>query len=77
MTRVNDVNPLDPWELSAAERLGRRQVREYTRFLRSRVRRRAADQRRHAHRGASARRPPADVDVPALRTALREGGAIL
>lgn len=37
LTRVNDVNPLDPWELSAAERLGRRQVREYTRFLRSRV----------------------------------------
>ncbi|WP_329428882.1 FAD-dependent oxidoreductase [Streptosporangium sp. NBC_01495] len=37
MTRVNGVNPLDPWELSAAERLGRRQVHEYTRFLRSRV----------------------------------------
>jgi hypothetical protein len=37
MTRVSDVNPLDPWELSAAEREGRRQVREYVRFLRARV----------------------------------------
>ncbi|MFC7585622.1 FAD-dependent oxidoreductase [Nonomuraea antimicrobica] len=37
MTRVSDVNPLDPWELSEAEREGRRQVREYVRFLRARV----------------------------------------
>ncbi|NJP97451.1 FAD-dependent oxidoreductase [Nonomuraea sp. FMUSA5-5] len=37
MTRVSDVNPLDPWELSEAEREGRRQVREYVRFLRERV----------------------------------------
>jgi hypothetical protein len=37
MTRVSDVNPLDPWELSAAEREGRRQAQEYIRFLRARV----------------------------------------
>jgi hypothetical protein len=37
MTRVSDVNPLDPWELSAAEREGRRQVHEYVRFLKARV----------------------------------------
>ena len=37
MTRVSDVNPLDPWELSEAEREGRRQVAEYVRFLKARV----------------------------------------
>lgn len=37
MTRVSDVNPLDPWQLSAAEREGRRQVREYARFLKAKV----------------------------------------
>ena len=33
MTRVSGVDPTDPWQLSAAERAGRRQVGEYTRFL--------------------------------------------
>ncbi|NJC72911.1 FAD-dependent oxidoreductase [Planosporangium thailandense] len=37
MTRVSNVNPLDPWELSAAEREGRKQTQEYIRFLRFRV----------------------------------------
>lgn len=37
MTRVSNVNPLDPSERSAAEREGRRQVREYVRFLRAKV----------------------------------------
>jgi glycine/D-amino acid oxidase-like deaminating enzyme len=37
MTRVSDVNPLDPWQLSEAEREGRRQVRDYVRFLKERV----------------------------------------
>lgn len=34
VTRVSGVNATDPWELSEAEREGRRQVQEYTRFLR-------------------------------------------
>lgn len=33
MTRVSGIDPTDPWQLSAAEREGRRQVAEYTRFL--------------------------------------------
>jgi hypothetical protein len=37
LTRVSGVDPTDPWELSSAERAGRRQVREYTAFLRDRV----------------------------------------
>ncbi|MEJ3747553.1 FAD-dependent oxidoreductase [Actinomycetes bacterium KLBMP 9797] len=33
LTRVSGVDPTDPWELSAAEAEGRRQVAEYVRFL--------------------------------------------
>lgn len=33
MTRVNDIDPTDPWQLSRAEQDGRRQVLEYTRFM--------------------------------------------
>lgn len=33
MTRVSNVDPTDPWQLSGAERAGRRQVLEYARFL--------------------------------------------
>ncbi|HWM33911.1 MAG TPA: FAD-dependent oxidoreductase [Pseudolysinimonas sp.] len=37
LTRVSGVDPTDPWQLSAAETEGRRQVVEYMRFLRERV----------------------------------------
>jgi hypothetical protein len=37
MTRVAQVNPLDPWELSRAEVEGRAQAMEYVRFLVERV----------------------------------------
>jgi len=37
LTRVSGVDPTDPFELSAAEREGRRQTREYVRFLVDRV----------------------------------------
>ena len=33
LTRVSGVDPTDPWQLSAAEAEGRRQVAEYVRFL--------------------------------------------
>jgi FAD dependent oxidoreductase len=33
LTRVSDVDATDPWQLSAAEQEGRRQVGEYVRFL--------------------------------------------
>ncbi len=36
-TRVSGVDATDPWQLSAAEQEGRRQVQEYVRFLRDRV----------------------------------------
>ncbi|GHE79258.1 hypothetical protein GCM10017786_06350 [Amycolatopsis deserti] len=37
LTRVSGVDATDPWQLSAAEREGRRQVAEYVRFLTERV----------------------------------------
>ncbi|MEU0071864.1 FAD-dependent oxidoreductase [Streptomyces sp. NPDC006332] len=37
LTRVSGVDPTDPWQLSAAEQEGRRQVVEYTRFLTEQV----------------------------------------
>lgn len=37
LTRVSGVDPTDPWQLSAAETEGRRQVGEYLRFLKDRV----------------------------------------
>ena len=37
LTRVSDVDATDPWQLSAAEQEGRRQVKEYVRFLVDRV----------------------------------------
>lgn len=37
LTRVNGVDPTDPWQLSAAEAEGRAQVAEYVRFLRQEV----------------------------------------
>lgn len=37
LTRVSGVDPTDPWQLSAAETEGRRQVTEYMRFLTERV----------------------------------------
>jgi hypothetical protein len=37
LTRVAGLDPTDPWDLSQAERDGRRQVREYLRFLHERV----------------------------------------
>lgn len=37
LTRVSGVDPTDPFELSAAEREGRRQAQEYARFLIDRV----------------------------------------
>lgn len=37
MTRVEGVDPTDPWQLSRAEIEGRRQVREYVRFLQNEV----------------------------------------
>lgn len=37
LTRVSGVDATDPWALSRAERVGRRQILEYTRFLRDRV----------------------------------------
>nr|WP_204249354.1 FAD-dependent oxidoreductase [Frondihabitans sp. PAMC 28766] len=37
MTRVEGIDPTDVWELSRAEVEGRRQVREYVRFLRSEI----------------------------------------
>jgi FAD dependent oxidoreductase len=33
LTRVSGIDPIDPWQLSAAEAQGRRQVAEYVRFL--------------------------------------------
>ncbi|MFI6604187.1 FAD-dependent oxidoreductase [Nonomuraea sp. NPDC050536] len=37
LTRVTGLDPTDPFELARAEREGRRQVREYVRFLREKV----------------------------------------
>ena len=37
MTRVSEVNPLDPWDLANAEAAGRAQAMEYIRFLVDRV----------------------------------------
>lgn len=37
LTRVSGIDPTDPWQLSAAETEGRRQVTEYMRFLTERV----------------------------------------
>ena len=37
LTRVSGVDPTDPWQLSAAEAEGRRQVAEYVRFLTAEV----------------------------------------
>ncbi|GAA1683211.1 FAD-dependent oxidoreductase [Fodinicola feengrottensis] len=37
LTRVSGADPTDPWQLSDAEREGRRQVREYVRFLTAEV----------------------------------------
>ena len=37
MTRIPNVDATDPWQLTAAEVEGRRQVAEYHRFLRDRV----------------------------------------
>ena len=37
LTRVSDVDATDPWQLSTAEQEGRRQVKEYVRFLVDRV----------------------------------------
>ena len=57
MTRIPNVDATDPEQLTRAEVEGRRQVREYHRFLRDRVPgfERSVDRRHVARRSACAR----------------------
>ena len=66
MTRIPNVDATDPEQLTAAEVEGRRQVREYHRFLRDRVPGlRAVGRRRHVAVDRRAREPAGPRRLPA------------